>query len=293
MMNTFRVKVGGLLLAAPLLLFSACGAAGPAKATAGPPTKTAAAPLDPQIVTHSASARVQVGQPLSVSASCKSGEQMIGGGFDATNLFEYAAYIEASYPSGANTWTVTGKAPASYFDLSAEVYCVAAPVSLGIQIVKGTGARGAAETADARRPQAPVAAGVDGAGGLVSCPEGTRLLSGGFQGSRPVAASYPVENGWSSASSDQVYALCAGQHVTAGSVVTLVFSPRSSANGDQPGGAVVSCPAGQFAAGGGFASQGALIVSSTRSGPPSPGWSVSAGSDSKVTVYAFCAVLHG
>ena len=259
-MNRERLKASVLLLALSLL-FSACGAAAPAKTTAAPP-------LDPKIVTSSASVRVQVGQPASVSASCQAGEQMIGGGFAANNLFEYAASIEASYPSNANTWTVTGTAPASYFDLSAEVYCVSAPVVLGVQIVQGTG-------------------------GHAVCPTGSELLSGGFQTSQPIAASYPIDNGWSSPSSDQVYALCARQHVTAGSVVTLVFSPRSSANGYQPGGAGVSCSAGQFAVGGGFSSQGAVILSSTRNGPPFIGWSVSAGSDAKVTVYGLCVALHG
>src|SRR5579885_925950 len=261
MTHLFRVKAGGFLLAVSLLLLSACGA--------GSPAKTAAAPLDAQIVSHSASVRVQGGRPTSVSVSCQPGEQMIGGGFAASNLFEYAAYIEASYPSDATTWTVTGVAPASYFNLAAEVYCLSAPVSLGVQIVQGA------------------------SGGRSACPQGTSLLSGGFQDSSPVAASYPVENGWSSASSDQVYALCAGQHVTAGLVVTSAFTIHSSASGYQPGGGGAGCPAGQFAAGGGFASQGALILSSVRSGSPLAGWSVSAGGDSNVTVYALCAALRG
>jgi hypothetical protein len=192
---------------------------------------------------------------------------MIGGGFAASDLFEYAAYIEASYPSNATTWTVMGTAPASYFDLKAEVYCVSAPVSLDIQRVQGA------------------------TGGRVACPKGTRLLSGGFQGSQPVAVSYPQQNGWSSPSSDQVYALCAGQYVTVGPVVTSVFTLHSSGEGYQPGGGSVDCPAGQFAAGGGFASQSALILSSTLSGPHFASWSVGAGGNADVTVYALCAAL--
>ena len=249
---------GSILLAALLLLFSACGTAAP--------SGTTAAPLDPQLRSYSASVRVQVGQPTSVSASCKSGEQMIGGGFAASDLFEYAAYIEASYPSSASTWTVTGAAPASYFVLAAEVYCLSAPVSLGIQIIQR-------------------------AGGHVACPNGTRLLSGGFRGSQPVVSSYPQENGWSSASSDQVYALCAGQHVTAGPVVTSVFHIHSSETSYQPGGGGADCPAEQFAAGGGFAGQGVLILSSALSGPRFASWSVVAGGDADVTVYALCAAL--
>lgn len=252
-------RLKGSILLVTLLLLSACSTAAP--------SGTTAAPLDPQLRSYSASVRVQVGQPTSVSASCKSGEQMIGGGFAASDLFEYAAYIEASYPSSASTWTVTGAAPASYFDLAAQVYCVSAPVSLGMQIVWGA------------------------SGGRVACPRGTRLLSGGFQGAQPVASSYPLENGWSSASSDQVYALCAGQHVTTGPVVTSVFQIHSSETSYQPGGRNAHCPTGQFAAGGGFDSQGALILSSALSGPHFAGWSVVAGGDADVTVYALCAAL--
>ena len=263
------VKIGWLkgnifLLAALLLLFSACGAASPSKTAATPP------PLDPQIVNYSASVRVQVGQPMSVSVSCQAGEQMIGGGFAANNLFEYAAYIEASYPPDASTWTVTGAAPASYFDLVADVYCLSAPVSLGIQIAQR-------------------------AGGHVACPRGTRLLSGGFQASQPVAVSYPQENGWSSPSSDQVYALCAAHHITANQVLTFPFNGNASPPGYETR---VSCPLGQFATGGGFAGQGGMILSSTLIGPPFVRLSVSAGinvpdDDIPLKVYILCAVLTG
>src|SRR5258707_14827248 len=37
-------------------------------------------------------------QPLTISATCPAGEQMVGGGFAATDVFEYAAVITAGYP---------------------------------------------------------------------------------------------------------------------------------------------------------------------------------------------------
>ena len=98
-------------------------------------------------------------------------------------------------------------------------------------------------------------------------------------------------NGWSSVSSDQVYALCAGQHVTAGPVVTSVVHIHSSETGYQPGGGSTDCPAGQIAVGGGFDSQGALILSSALRGPHFASWSVVAGGDADVTVYALCTAL--
>lgn len=116
------------ILGVLVVLFSACG-------VASQKVSTATASPHVQIATYSATARVQTGKVTAVSVSCKSGEQMLGGGFRSSDLFEYAAFIDASYPSGATTWTVTGSAPASYFDVEADVYCFSAMVPFGIQIV--------------------------------------------------------------------------------------------------------------------------------------------------------------
>src|SRR5690348_12505298 len=68
-------------------------------------------------VSYSAGVRVASHAGTPVSASCRAGEQVVGGGFAASDMFEYAAWISASYPSSATTWTVVGSAPASFFDL--------------------------------------------------------------------------------------------------------------------------------------------------------------------------------
>jgi hypothetical protein len=137
-----------------LVLGSGCGANGAnPRAPATAPTA-----VHLQLSTYTASARVDPGTPRSVSVSCRSGEQMLGGGFGSGDMFEYAAYIEASYPSGVATWTVTAAAPASYFYVEVEVYCLPATIPLGLRVV-----------------HAPVA--------TATCPPDTMLLSGGFHAS--------------------------------------------------------------------------------------------------------------
>ncbi|GEM_PF-2997812 len=252
-----------MLLLMILIFFSACGGTAQRTNTALP-SKTTAPSLDPQIRVYTASVRVQERQPTSVSASCKPGEQMIGGGFAASDLFEYAAEVDSSYPSSPNTWTVAGSEVASYFDLSAEVYCASAPIPLGAQIVQSSG-------------------------GSVACPQGTKVLSGGFQNHR--GASYPLANGWMTADSEQVYALCASQHLQSSMVVTSTFNVHSDSHGYQPGGGSASCPAGSVATGGGFDSRGDVIVKNTLNVPPHAGWAVGAGGNADVTVYALCGVL--
>lgn len=261
-----RQKIRVLLLVALPWLISACGAASAAPAPA-------AAISDVKIASYSASIDVRPGQPTSVSASCKAGEQMVGGGFGASNIFEYDAFVEASYPSSANTWTVTG-GHSPEFQLEVEVYCVQIAIPLGIQ-----------------RVQANVAPS-----GSAACPQGTVVLSGGFQGSGPIQAAYPRGNGWYGASfdaSEHVYALCAAQHVLRGSAVTSTFNVYSSTHSYTPGEGRVQCPARQVATGGGFDSEGDLILGSGMVAAPSSGWSVEAGGDVNVTVYAACVSFSG
>jgi len=253
------------ILGVLVVLFSACG-------VASQPVATATASPHLQIATYSATARVQTGKVTAVSVSCKPGEQMLGGGFRSSDLFEYAAFIEASYPSSATTWTVTA-APAPSFNVEADVYCFPAMVPLGIQIVRATGSPA----------------------GMVACPQRTVLLSGGFQSSQPIGVSHPQSNGWMSASvgaSIQVYALCAANHVLRGQVVTSVFNAHSSSRGYAPESGGVVCPAGQAATGGGFEGED-LIVGSYATRPGFAGWSVAAGGDTDVTLSVVCGTIQG
>ena len=254
------------MLGSLIVLFSACGGT-----PQSVPTAFTSAHL--RIATYSATAKVQTGKVMSVSVACKPGEQMLGGGFRSSDLFEYAATIEASYPSSATTWTVTGSAPASFFSVEAQVYCFQAKVPLGIYIVRAT--------------SIPVA--------KVACPLGTVLLSEGFQGSQSIGVSRPQSNTWMSASagaSDQVYALCAASHVLRGQVVTAVFNPHSSSHGDGPGGGKVVCPAGQVATSGRYEG-GDTILGSYTTGSAFAGWFVVAGGDADMTISAVCVVLQG
>jgi hypothetical protein len=267
--KTSSLILGGVVV---LVLVSACGVT-PQSQTATTVTTGAVSP-HLQIATRVAKARAPTGKATSVSASCQPGEQLLGGGFSSSNLFEYAATIAASYPSSATTWTVTAAAPSSYFDVEAAANCLPAMVPFNIQVVRAAGTTGA----------------------TVTCPQGTVLLSGGAQSSQPMDVSQPQGNGWMAASaraSTQVYALCTARHGLRSQVVTSVFNAHSSSHNYAPGGGSVTCPAGWIATGGGFVGGGDLIVGSQAMGSAFAGWSVVAGGEADVTIAGVCWILQG
>jgi hypothetical protein len=227
-------------------------------------------------VSYSATVRVPSRADTPVSASCRAGEQVVGGGFAAGDLFEYAAWVSASYPSSATTWTVTGSAPASFFDLAAVVYCAPLVRPASVQIIHASGAGSATAT----------------------CPQGTVLLGGGFHAAQPVSASQPRGNGWMAGSTSadsgggtggiiDAYALCTSGLVRASQVVQATFNAHSMSRGYQPGGADAACPSGQLALGGGFAAGELVLASQTRDASFS-GWAVEAGGEADVTISAVC-----
>jgi hypothetical protein len=118
---------------ASVLVMSACALA----------TQTSSAPWSPASVTsaitvRSASAQVASGAKsyqLAVMASCHADEQLLGGGFDASNVFEYALFQHASYPAN-NAWTVK-RDSISHYDLDVYAYCLRGQPSLGTKIVAG------------------------------------------------------------------------------------------------------------------------------------------------------------
>jgi hypothetical protein len=131
-------------------------------------------------------------------------------------------------------------------------------------------------------------------GGSVTCPAGTILLGGGFQGSEVIAASRPEGNGWYASAyraAGQVYALCASQHVTAGSIARSTYNPHSSSHQYYPGGTKITCPPGQTATSGGFITGGDLVLASESDGAPSTSWSFIAGGDADETFSAVCVNL--
>jgi hypothetical protein len=257
----------------PLSLVALCLACG-----SGPQVGVTAAGTPQHLapMSYSASVRVPSRADTPVSVSCRAGEQVVGGGFVASDLFEYAAWISASYPSSATTWTVVGSAPASFFDLAAVVYCAPIARPAGVQIVHASSAGSA----------------------TVACPQGTVLLGGGFHAAQPVSASQPRGNGWMSGSTRadsgggeggtvDAYALCATGLVRAGQVVQASFNAHSMSRGYQPGGADAACPSGQLALGGGFAVGELVLASQTRDASFS-GWAVAAGGEADVTISAVC-----
>lgn len=247
------------------MLVSACGAS-PATETVLPARGT----QDARIVVRAATSQTTESgeQRITQSASCRAGEQLVGGGFSTSDVFESAVFALEDYPSAPNTWTVTASS-ISHFTLAAEAYCVPAAPVLAMRSVSAT---------------------ISGAGS-VACPAGTVLLGGGFSGgTKPADASRPTQNGWYAAvdgAGAQVYALCAGQRASAGSLATATFNSHSSSNGQQPVGQHARCGAGEAATGGGF-SGGGLVIGSQRDAPEGAGWVVEGGGDGAITIYAVC-----
>jgi hypothetical protein len=268
-----QVSRVALLMLGVFVLCSACGAPSPALRAAA---TAASVPAHPSLTMYSATAHVQPGTPTSLSVSCRPGEQMLGGGFGTSNLFEYAAYIDESYPSGTTTWTIVASAPSSFYDIEVDVYCVPASISIYVHVVQASGSSSA----------------------TVACPQDTVLLGGGFWGSQPIGMSRPQGNGWLGATagatlgaSIKVCALCATRHIQLGQVVTATFNAHSSTHGYAPSGGNAACPTGQTAVGGGFEG-GDLIVGSQTHGSSFAGWSVAAGGDADMTVSAVCVLLQ-
>jgi hypothetical protein len=257
----------------PLSLVVLCLACG-SSSQVGVTADSAPQPLVPVI--RSASVRVPSRADTPVSVSCQPGEQLLGGGFVAYNLFEYAAYLSSSYPSSATTWTVVGSAPAAYFNLEVDAYCASVTRPASIHVVHTTGSGGATAV----------------------CPHGSVLLGGGFHAADPVTASRPQGNGWMAGSTGthsdpttaetvEAYALCASRLVQPGQVVQATFNAHSMTHGYQPSGADAACPSGQIALGGGYAT-GELVMTSAARDTSFGGWAVSAGGEADVTLSAVC-----
>jgi len=90
------------------------------------------------IVTYSASATVSSAPDnrTTLAASCGAGEQLLAGGYNATDVFESALFLDASSPASLQTWTVSAHS-ISHFALQALVYCLRSGPSLGERITLG------------------------------------------------------------------------------------------------------------------------------------------------------------
>jgi hypothetical protein len=156
------------------------------------------------ITTRSASAQNVEGAStyqLTVTAKCLADEQLVGGGFEAGGVFEYALFLRASYPAN-NGWTVKTDS-ISHYGVTVYAYCLRGEPSLQTRIVSGAEcpaegtalSRGEAENGQVTLCAAQHVASVYRAitpftldsrtrgyypqGAQVSCPAGTLALDGG------------------------------------------------------------------------------------------------------------------
>jgi serine/threonine protein kinase len=193
---------------------------------------------------HSNSAVVPNGSSVSVTATCASGEQLVGGGYyvkDTNELYN----AESSYPSASNAWTASiTNNTAQTMTLYSFAMCLQANFSLGIQIKSGTVniASGATQLA------------------LAGCTGGGYVTGGGFKttpankGFVTISAPTSSPGGWEAsvdasfgAMTATAYALCAAQNATSTWVNANFGVPISSAAQQ-----TVGCSPGQLLTGGGY-----------------------------------------
>jgi hypothetical protein len=179
-----------------------------------------------------------------LTATCASGDQLLSGGYLVDDA---QAYVTATYPASATTWSVTAHDEAQNFasvpfTLTVYAQCLHANVSAAVTIV----------SAMQQLPddQSPLAAEAD-------CPASTVVTGGGYRASLYPSGSSPVSAaGWtamlgmpaSATVKPSVYGLCARSHLTP------LSSPKVTADARQlsPGTAIAAhCPSGSILVGGG------------------------------------------
>ena len=156
------------------------------------------------ITTRSATAQNVEGAStyqLTVTANCHTDEQLVGGGFEAGGVFEFALFLHANYPTN-NGWTVKTDS-ISHYGVSVYAYCLRGEPSLQTRIVSGAEcpagdtalSHGSAENGPVTLCAAQHVASVSRAtthftldsrthgyspqGAQVTCPSGSLALDGG------------------------------------------------------------------------------------------------------------------
>jgi hypothetical protein len=138
---------------------------------------------------------------LTVTASCHADEQLIGGGFIASDVFEFAVFLSASFPT-SNAWTVKTDS-ISHYTVSALAFCLRASPSLETKVISGKECPNestalshgmsdqgpitlcaARHVASVSRATAPITLtatqnGYSPQSGSVECPSGALALDGG------------------------------------------------------------------------------------------------------------------
>lgn len=203
------------------------------------------------VVRYNSVSHIAQGSAGSTSASCVSGEQMLGGGYYVEDTNEiYTA--DASYPSAQNTWTATiFNNSTATMNLWAYAICLQANFAASVQIVHTSQSltAGAADTAVS-----------------VTCPGGIASSGGGYQAATPspsglanvfVDGSQGYPGGWRANIWPRftnvtftTYALCPTLNLTGGNINQQAITvPASGSNQTSLG-----CASGQVLTGGGFAS---------------------------------------
>lgn len=282
------------LLGPLMLVMLACGAS--TTATGGSPAATAtlgAQPSTPTLTltpTSAPSATLtqvstvkQVADsaqgPFSASAKCPSNTVMVSGGYSITGgTNAQQADVLDSYPASSASWSVTG--------LNASV---GGPLTLTV-------------FADCLKASFPVTTSLVAAGpasGTVSnsCPAGSVVTGGGYQGSGHFSSFAPSGNGWKAtlfSGTTKVYAVCATGGLNAGSSPSATGAVASSGSGS----ATVACPAGSLLVGGGFSATPPAVVFGSRGNSTLTQWQVEASdrsfgsmSNLSVTARAWCVSL--
>ena len=110
---------------------------------------------------------VRSGQTKTVTARCPSGQFLVSGGFQRTNFrSDGGDYITESRMASNKTWTVTGSAYGTgQGELTAIAYCARMSKSKLTEVTSGPAPIGAGQLASTTTP---------------SCPNGRRLVAGGF-----------------------------------------------------------------------------------------------------------------
>jgi hypothetical protein len=205
-----------------------------------PPTATAtSAPTAQASVIAVTSSIVTVGANSSGSAtaSCPSGEPLLGGGFiveegnDNTGISP-----DDSYPSSSSTWKVTASTLANSMDVRAIAVCLKANFTVTMQTAQ-TSNGGGTTTA--------------------TCPSGSVVTGGGFtSGGGTNAASQPKGNAWQvvtgitfgGSANPTAYARCATQGLKAAGIKT---KSKTAPNGSTVSNGA-ACSSGQYPVGGGY-----------------------------------------
>ena len=153
--NWRRLSVTGALLLCLTLGVVACG--------------VETLPVGGLIITYTTSTTVDTAPTYHATlvATCAAGEQLLGGGYSATDVFESDYALDANYPSAPNTWAVSVHS-GSHFALQVYAYCLRSGPALGVRIIQGS-----------------------------ACPAGTTRLSQGQRGGAPytLCAAHAVTTG--------------------------------------------------------------------------------------------------